>query len=264
MAITTLDQLTAALDARQGFNLFKPSMGAKAAGTFQSLWMAAGIPSAGLAPVSVGGAAPNSATVGVLPFINPATGKTYIGKVQMSGATVGSLILYDRLVHTALLNGTLITAQTVNSAALTRATTGVGVEPWLEWYTATGATASNVSLSYTNQAGTAGRATPLTAMPSAPAIGQMMPLPLAAGDTGVRSVQTLTLSANTLTAGSFGITLMKRLAAIPISIPNVGVVLDFAALGMPDIENNACLSMMVMCSTTNTGVFLGSTDLIQG
>ena len=262
MAITSLDQLLAASNQLKSFG--KVSMTAKAAGTFQSLWTAAGLPAAGANPASLAMVIPTSATAGALPFVNPATGLSYISKISSSQQTIGTLILYDRIAHSSGLNGTLTTAQAVNGAALTRHTTGEDVELFLEVYAATGATASNVTISYTNSAGVAGRTTPAVAMQVTPVVGQMLPIPLQAGDTGIRSVQSVTLSASTATAGNFGITLVKRIAEIPITVAGTGVVLDPFALGFPQIENNACLSMMVVTSTTSTGFVTGTINIAQG
>ena len=262
MAIVSLDQLLAASNQLKSFG--KVSMTAKAAGTFQSLWTAAGLPAAGANPASLAMVIPTSATAGALPFVNPATGLSYISKIGSSQQTIGTLILYDRIAHSSGLNGTLTTAQAVNGAALTRHTTGEDVGLFLEVYAATGATASNVTISYTNSAGVAGRTTPAIAMQVTPVAGQMLPIPLQAGDTGIRSVQSVTLSASTATAGNFGITLVKRIAEIPITVAGTGVVLDPFALGFPQIENNACLSMMVVTSTTSTGFVTGTINIAQG
>ena len=262
MAIVSLDQLLAASNQLKSFG--KVSMTAKAAGTFQSLWTAAGLPAAGANPASLATVIPTSATAGALHFVNPATGLSYISKISSSQQTIGTLILYDRIAHSSGLNGTLTTAQAVNGAALTRHTTGEDVELFLEVYTATGATASNVIISYTNSAGVAGRTTPAVAMQVTPVAGQMLPIPLQSGDTGIRSVQSVTLSASTATAGNFGITLVKRIAEIPITVAGTGVVLDPFALGFPQIENNACLSMMVVTSTTSTGFVTGTINIAQG
>ena len=262
MAITSLDQLLAASNQLKSFG--KVSMTAKAAGTFQSLWTAAGLPAAGANPASLAMVIPTSATAGALPFVNPATGLSYISKISSSQQTIGTLILYDRIAHSSGLNGTLTTAQAVGGAGLTRHTTGEDVELFLEVYAATGATASNVTISYTNSAGVAGRTTPAIAMQVTPVAGQMLPIPLQAGDTGIRSVQSVTLSASTATAGNFGITLVKRIAEIPITVAGTGVVLDPFALGFPKIENNACLSFMVVTSTTSTGFITGTINIAQG
>jgi hypothetical protein len=71
-------------------------------------------------------------------------------------------------------------------------------------------------------------------------------------------------SATTGTTGNFGITLLRRLAEIPLSTINVGYSMDFAELGLPTVYNNACVCMMVMCTTTNTGILQGSMRFVQG
>jgi hypothetical protein len=54
-------------------------------------------------------------------------------------------------------------------------------------------------------------------------VGRMIMLPLqAAGDTGVQSIQSVTLAASTLTAGSFGATMAHPIAAIPINTSAAG------------------------------------------
>ena len=63
------------------------------------------------------------------------------------------------------------TAQTlVNGTALTRNTSGAGLRAYLVVQTTTGATAHNVAMSYTNQAGTAGKTLPVTVACTASAI----------------------------------------------------------------------------------------------
>ena len=258
-----MDGIIAAADQLKSFG--KLSMTAKAAGTFQSLWTDGGLPTAGVAPATTTVSIPTSATVGALTYVNPTGGAlTYISKWSNTQQNVGVLILYDRLAHSALLNGTLATAQTVGGTAITRYTTGDDIELFLECYTATGATQVNVTCSYTNQSGTAGRTSVSTPFLASPVAGQMLPIPLQSGDTGVRSVESVTLSASTGTAGSFGVTLMKRLGESPVATASCGIVLDPFALGLPQIQDNACLSFMMLCSITSTGFVTGTINLVQG
>ena len=263
MAITTLDGIIGGVDQLRSFG--KASMTAKAAGTFQSLWTAAGLPTAGVTPNSASVIIPTSATAGAFPFTNPTGGNlTYMSKVSNTQQTIGTLIIYDRLAHSSNLSGTVATAQTVGGSALTRYTTGEDVELFLEWYTATGSTGVTVTASYTNEAGVSGHTTVSTAIVASPVAGMMLPLPLQSGDKGVRSVESVTLSATTGTAGSFGVTLVKRIAEVPVVLASGGLVLDPFALGMPQIADNACLSFMMVCSTTSTGFITGTINLVQG
>ena len=267
MAITTMDGLVAAIAGAQLYYTYEASLGAKAAGSFESLWTATGWPGAGSTPGTGAGAVPTNATAGAVPFVNPGGANTlYLARLGVTGATVGTVILYDRLVHTSGLSGTVITAQTVNSTALTRYTSGNGVQCWLEFYGATGSTGVTATISYTNSASTpvSGRSG-TAAIPATTVIGQVIPMMLAAGDTGVTSVQSVTLSATTGTAGNFGITLASDLAMAPIQIANVAApIADFGQLGLPIVLPNGCLAYRVLASTTSTGIIQTQLTLAQG
>lgn len=264
MAITTQDGLFAALSGAQRRNLQKQSV-TTVAGGFYSLWRANGNPGAGATPGSAAGVVCTSATTGAIPYTNPTGGNTmYIGRASDAQATAGTLIVYDRLIHSDSLSGTLTTAQAIGTPALTRDTTGEDVELWLEWTTATGATASNVTVSYTNQAGTAGRTTPSVALIASAPANRMQPLPLQAGDSGVRAVASLTLSASTGTAGNFGIVLMRRKAVFLIPSANSVDVQDALRTGLPVLEDYSCLFLVLLASTTSSGLILPNIDFAQG
>src|SRR5579859_6600087 len=136
-----MDGLVAALAAGQPSDTYEASLTAKAAGNFCSLWTAGGRPGAGATPATGAGAAPTNATAGAIAYTNPGSGTGYLARLFVTGSTVGSLILYDRLVHTSGLSGIVTTAQTVNSTAITRTyNSSADVGAWLERYTATGST----------------------------------------------------------------------------------------------------------------------------
>lgn len=173
-----------------------------------------------------------------------------------NGLTRGSYILIDRLSHQGGLDGTLTTAQTTNlpTAALTRYTNGVGVMAAIVIYTAIGATASTFTVSYTNQAGVAGQTSVAHIIGSSSynAGGRLIPIPLANGDTGIRSVESVTLSATTGTAGNFGIVLFRPIAMFAIDTLNP-VVADLisgcSAGGLEPISDDACLNLLQVCET---------------
>lgn len=233
-----------------------------AIGKTYSTWMTdGGSPGAGAAPGAV--AVPTSATLGAIPLTNASGGRDkrliaaafgWSNASSPAGDYMTDILLYDRLLHQSNLSGTTTGAQNVQSGSgvtLTRHTAGAGNEIWIEIYgTAIGGTPQTVTCSYTNQAGTSGRTTlavPIGASAATTALKSIMEvarLPLQAGDTGVRSVETLTLSGSTGTAGVMGVTIANRLAHIPIH-DGVGLVdFTFGDSGTPIIEANACLAMM--------------------
>lgn len=262
MAITTMDGLIAAMPG-QVLPFYKPAVTTKGAGFWHSLWQAAGTPAAGATPATGAGTVATSATVGAIKFSDPTGGPlTYLSRLMAHSGVVGSLTLYDRLCHTSGLSGTVATAQTVNTAALTRSTTGENVEAFIEWYTATGASAVNVTANYVNQLGSTGQVGPSQAFMQSPVAGQMQAIALN-GD-GCRRIESITLSATTGTAGNFGITLMKRLVTVPMAQANTGVILDAFAAGMAQVSDSACLALMVFCSSTTQGPVFGELGLSQG
>lgn len=257
-----MDQIVAAFPG-QGKRFYFSAQSAKAAGSYQSLWTTPGFPGPSSTPATGTGAVPVNAD-GRVRFTNPAGGLfSHLALFRVSAVQAGSIVFYDRLWHNSGLSGTVTTAQTVNSLAITRPdATGEDVELWLEVYTPTGTTAVTVTVSYTNSSGTSGR-TGTAALIASPVAGQMIPVVLQAGDTGVASVQSLTLSATTGTAGNFGLTLVRRITTLGVTA-NTEQDVDVFGLGMPRIYDNACLAFMGLSTTTSVGPILGGLSVIQG
>lgn len=183
----------------------------------------------------------------------------------------GSLLFYDRLTQQGGLSGTVeATAQTTNlpTAALTRYTSGAGVFAALEIYTAIGTTATTATVSYTNSSGTSGRtsATLTFGGSSDRNVGSVVPLPMQAGDNGVRSVESVTLAATTGTAGNFGVTLLKPLLSVPTSnIARASVfdtVRDLGAMLEPVLAD-ACLGVIYCANTSSSWISAGRVELVK-
>jgi hypothetical protein len=272
MAITTLDTLIAGFKPPMSF--WKASQTAEGAGTWHSLWKAAGNPTAGATPAAYSagsGYTPDESTQGALPFTDPVSGNSYLTKFAATGASICTLILYDRVWHCSgfatnsvatqsiTTPGTMATGRDANGATL-----GAGVELWGEVYTAPGATGATWTVSYTNQAGTAAQSATYTHPANAESVGQMFPFTLASGDTGVRAVASLTCSISSGTAGDIGITLLRRVAEIPITLINSGILVDGLAMGLPRLYDSSCLALMVSCSGISTGLLSGSYGYAQG
>lgn len=226
------------------------------AGRMHSLWTYNKSNGAtGSAPGAV--AAPTSATTGAIPFTNPGGGR----ELHFMGWEGGFnqqevVILYDRLLHISGLSGTTAspTAQTV-AGTLTRNTSGEGNQIWVEIYGQIGATATTITASYTNQAGTSGRTTQAVAIGGTNnrEVTRVIPLTLQAGDTGVQAVASVTLAATTGTAGDFGITIARPLAFANNENTGSQFIRDFIA-GMPDsdvIPADACLALAILSASTS-------------
>lgn len=269
MAFSSYDSIIAALASGNGEDspFSKATLAATTAGRFYSLWKAAGYPAAGATPTTGAGAVPTEATQGALKFTDPSGSNTkHLLRFGAGGATAcGNIRLIDRLCHTSGLDGTNTGAQTVNSTALTRKTSGVGVLVALEVYTALGATPRTATISYTNQDGTAGRSGTISVPASAEAGSFLCDFALQGTDTGVRSVQTVTLSGSTGTAGDFGVTLyfpITEISFLANEYRERDLVLQFSQL--PEIVANSCLSLVVLATTTTTGQIVGECGFAQG
>lgn len=269
MAIDTQDKLIAALAAGQKKDIYKASLSSEGAGTWSSLWKAAGAPAAGATPplyTSGAGYVCDDITLGAFPFNNPTSpAVTNLLQIVVSGSTIEKLVVYDRLwTCSGLTTAASGTLSVTTPGDLTRPdAVGDGVEVWGEVYTAPGATAATWTLNYVDQDGNDGVSN-YSHPANAESVGQMFPWLRASGDTGIRNVTSVYFSASSGTAGNIGITLLRRIAEVPIQLANVGDILDVFFLGMPRVYDDACLAFMVMCSATNTGIIQGSFLLGQG
>lgn len=272
MALTTYQ---AVVDAHPGQTLFFD----KASNTLitstnpylSHLFSHSGIPVAGAGAPGSGGAVCTNATLGALPLRNAGAGKSlYLAEFRAySRAFTGSLMLYDRLVHASNFDS-VSTTHTINTTALTRYTDGVDVECWLGWVNDPAALGT-VTVSYTNQAGTAGRTGTFSAAGSGSDRPVMGPVRLDTGDYGVRSVQSVTIAGGSGINNDAGfVILLKRIALIgapiwSVGMPGEGNRADLFALGMPKIENSACLALAGGTgSASDTPNYQGFVRLIEG
>lgn len=279
MTISTRDQLINALGNNSShFILDKASIASQAAGTYVSLWRATGQPGQGAIPTVA--ASVNSATLGTLNFAqqtSPAT--SYIGYMEVAtGNAAMTVEIHDRIAHMGGLNGTLATAQTVgidlstllaaNNTAERIGSDDYGdVQWWLEWYTATGGTAVTATVNVTYNNGSTGNLTGLSLAATRPAsfmASLNVLVPAAQSGLFIRHVNTVTLSATTGTAGSFGVTATRIRASVGTPIANFKSMADWAQLGFPKIANGAGLFPIVLTSTTSSGTVRGGGKIIHG
>lgn len=269
MAMATMDDVVNGLASSQQFNYFIPSA-TNAVGGWVDLnravvtsWGQQAIPSA----ASAGGTLHNDSQVGFPPGLNPIPpAKSYFAQWRAASTVAGGIHLYDKVWSCTGFSGAVTTAQSVtNFPTLTRPdANGTGLEIWIECYTATGATASNITVQYTNSDNVSGRNTVSTAHITSMPANRMYQVPLQAGDKGVKSIESITLSASTGTAGAFGVSLMRRISSIAMPVVNIGTTLDFAATGLPIIHNDAALAFIHQGATTSSGIIMGQFNVIQG
>lgn len=246
MAITSKATLQTGLQRNN--NLIKTLTAATVARWWSSFY-AVGVPAAAVAPTPGLAGAALTSYGGQIPFDNPALGNAYLASIiANSGNAAGSMtmLLVDRLWHNSGFTITSTAAQTVNSVAwpardANGTTDGEGVYIGVEVSGATGAGTPTLTMSYTNQAGVAGRtATNVLATFASAGQGSFWMLGLQAGDTGVRSVQSFTLSA-TWTSGTIHLVAFRILAMVPMAGHTAGLnsMENAISLGMPRMHDNS-------------------------
>lgn len=251
MALADFDHLVARIGAPSQMTPMSLA-GTTAQSRWYDLWDAA--PPVGAVPTSA--VVPTNATAGSLGQQNPASGSLGIVGARMNATNSGIFMICDRLSHQGGLSGTVTTPQTTNldTAALTRYTSGVGVMLGISIYTQVGSTGTTISATYTNTDPTGSRVTPLVPFGGTNhrEARRCIVLPLQVGDVGVTSVQSVTVTATTGTAGNFGVTLFKPLYAVLVDEINCVAVVDLitgkVGGGIPAIADDACL--YAMCLST--------------
>lgn len=250
------------------------------ANAWASCWQAGGLPTAGAYTAIPAGAAPTRATAGALSqgLTNPtAPDKKYLLTLGLIAAQqINMFILADLLVGAGAIDANLNTLQTINSTALTRYTSGVGVLMTFDVVTGLGATPSNLTVTYTDQDGNGSASTGAIAMTASAIAQRLQPAglgpynQLAVGDYGVRSVQSCQLSA-AMGAGVLALNLYKPLSMMPGISANAYIERDSTTQidGLTELVTAAgavlgALNLYVLPNTTSTGVITGFKRTVAG
>ncbi len=197
--------------------------------------------------------------------------KSYLLTFGYSAAQqINGLLLVDQLVGAGNINANINTSQTVNSTAITRNWTPLAPAALgqiiLVVTTALGATGSNFTASsYTDQDGNTAQTTAAIAMTGSAIVERLQPVQLApiiglaAGDYGVRSVETVIFSA-AMGAGVVALVIFWPIAYYPGVAANTYMETPPSAFSyFTEIVNASgvigCLTAFALTNTTSTGVF---------
>ncbi len=271
MAITTVAQLSAArklLLPRS--NTFGSANTAIVAGLGNAMNPLTLVGSTTPGTPAAGGALLSKASTGFYNFADPDTGESvYLerGRYTLSSTSASSSHRWmDAIWACRSLDGTLTTVQNITGfPAYTRTdSNGVGLMMFLYAYAAAGATATNATITYTNTAGTGGR-TSVATVPSSglSVLGACFVAPLQAGDLGVKSVESVQLSASTGTAGSVGVLLARPVGFEGCAGPEAsgdGVDDDWMHTGLGLLDDDAALIPIVY----GTAATYGTLELAYG
>lgn len=191
----------------------------------------------------------------------------------------GTLMLMDMQGYWPGISMNSAVAQNLSGTPTLRYANGAGVRAYLAITATSGATAHNLSMSYTNQAGTSGRTLPVTVACTASAIAPHIThsgtaannygpfIPLANGDTGIQNVASVTLSAAS-GAGTAALVLARPLMQLPITTAALAVERDLVNQfpSMPRIYDGACLTWLYFAgaATAASTNFYGSIEGVWG
>ena len=275
MAITTLAGVRAGMI--QPIPITKGSPGTPSAACL-SLWAMGGYPPAGSYNATLNGVALTGPVTGGIPFTNPVSGNTYIagwrGRSRLNYYG-GSWWICDRLWHNGGYTITSTSAQNSTTPAwpardANGSTNGEGVFLAVEVSAATGAGTPTITISYTNSAGTAGRsATNIQATITTSSTASTYLIGLQAGDLGVRSVQSLTLSA-TWTSGTINLVAYRPIFPFTLNAganaPSGQTVMEDALTsGFPRVFDSSVLYYMNVEHSSFVGMApIGVLRLTQG
>lgn len=216
----------------------------------------------------------STADAGCLPLWTPGTGNLYLTDVNLVGTTQHYFSLMDVMWVNNGLTVTATTAQTITMSGplpardLNGTVSGEGC--LIGVLTTTNNTnagvVNNSTISYTNSSGTPGRTATLTNLagdmfPATPVIGTVVFFQLAAGDTGVQSIQSITLGTS-LGGGAISLFIARPIIDISTVVANTGA---YRALPDPGIRlyPGSCLIWFYKSTTTTLTTINGSISVVE-
>lgn len=280
MAITEPNAAGKLIDALANnssrFIVNKASIANQTAGQLCSLWRATGQPGQGAIPGTTP-AVPTKATLGAIDFTNQTAPVTsYLAWAELYyGNSGGGFEVHDRVAHMGGLVLNVTAAQTITGLDLStiglsadrRGSADFGDLQWfLEVYTDGGATASNATINVTYDDATTGNLN-VVAVGGTLRAGRMLPLtpliPTGSQGKKIRGVNSVTLSASTGTAGSFGFTCTRQRTGKGFGIAFQSVTLTWQN-GLAEVPNDSCLMFAIVCATTSSGTLNGQGKIAHG
>lgn len=216
-----------------------------------------------------------AADYGCIPIPNPSTGGNYLTEIQLAASVNHSHYFYDVLwVNSGLSVTTTATVQTIASPTLPArdlngTTNGEGCVIGLYFHAASTLAAVNAlsQVTYTNSKGVGSKIATLLGIqgsqaPATPVIGTVLWYNLAAGDSGVQSIQGFNIGATSWLTGTISLFIARDIATIGTTIPNVTAQ---KIIGMPGIRlyNGTCMHHSVLSSATTATFFAGELVVME-
>jgi len=272
MPISSVDDIIAAVADQPARFFMKAQPVSMIGGRPISTWPLAGIPGAGVQDTnglngtvwSSGSNASPTPVSGQLPFLAAAGGlSSYLARLVGSMPNGGVFLLCDRLWSNSGMSMTSTSSQAISSPTFpardsNQSTNGEGVFLGLELTGTTGAGTPTITVGYTNSGGAAGRsATNINPTSAAQGVGSFYPIGQQAPDLGVRSVQSVQLSA-TWSGGAASLVAYRVIASLDIGSAQSGAALDPVTGGLPQIFNGSVPFIIYVPASNGTGPVFGA------
>jgi hypothetical protein len=215
---------------------------------------------------------PTDATAGYPPinaFGGGATG--YLTRVGWQSSVACNIELWDKVYAVGITTAQLGTLQTLTLSAqpsiasrIPGGTVYAGLRIFVEITTTMSATATTINVTYTNEAGTTGRTSTVTASLSGFVAGRWVEMPLQAGDAGVQKIESVVIGGATNAAGALNVIIARRLWRGRINIANQSDLIGIDKTGMPQVFADSALVVTVTPDSTATGVIDLDFDISNG
>jgi hypothetical protein len=216
----------------------------------------------------------STSDAGCIPLWTPTTGNLYITEAAIVGTTPHHFALMDILWVNTGITVTTTSAQTITMPGPlpARDCNGdvSGENCWLGVLTTTAntnaAVVNNSTIAYTNSKGVGSRTATLNntagdMFPATPVIGNVVFFQLAAGDSGVQSVQSITLNTS-LSAGAISVFIARPVLNLSTPTANIGVNIIEQAPGIR-IYNDSCLLWFHKASATTATTITGDITIVE-
>jgi len=269
--------------AGRAYNYMKAGTAKDAAGYYVAFNKDSGSPGAyALATPGLNGATfdcstgAGAAVAGTNVLPDAASGAYYLTSANVVSTVSEVVQLVDVLWYNTGLAVTTTTGQAVTFSGLAArdingATNGEGVYAAL-YSTAANTNAgviTNTTLTYTDQDGNAGNTATFSGVvgfqaPATPVIGTWIPFSLAAGDRGIRSVQTITLGTSYVT-GSLSLILYRPLVTVNnlALIGGLGAGQQFFTAPGIRVYNDTCIWGVAVGSAATASTLLGTYTILE-
>lgn len=214
--------------------------------------------------------------MGAHPLVDASSGSLYLTSAHISDSVAEYVSLVDVLWYNTGLVVTTTTAQAITHPGIpardvngTSNGAGVGIALLTTTANTNAAVITNTTASYTDQDGNAGNTATFAAAvgwqaPATPVIGTWMPFTLDAGDTGVRSVQSVTLGTS-YGGGELSLVQYRPLAIVPNPVANVGSSMmaeDLQQNPGVRIYNDSCV-WTIQRGSASAGVLMGAYTIME-